>query len=173
MIILHVLVFATLLHLITSLPPPQRANSPLNSLPLIPTRFNLSSPDYAPFVPEATFCYDRRYAWHDTPPNYEGCSSVIEHKIATGEHPELFHAFSRRPDPMRQMRVPKAWVDPEQTCGVHIDVPGAVVEMASLIEIQAAARVIAIKCVLGQERLGGFTFVGMSNQLLVSIQRDK
>ncbi|KAL9627072.1 MAG: hypothetical protein Q9204_006829 [Flavoplaca sp. TL-2023a] len=173
MIILHVLIFTTLLHLVTSLPPLQRADSPLKPLSLMPTHLNLSVPDHGPFVPEATVCYDRRYAWHDRPPDYQGCSTVIEHKIAIGEHPELYHAFARRPDPRKQSRVPKAWVDPEQTCGIHIDVPGAVVELATLVEIQAAARVIAIKCVLGEERLGGFTFIGMSGQLLVSIQRNK
>lgn len=50
--------------------------------------------------------------------------------------------------------------------------PMAVVEMASLTEIQAAARAIAITCVLGSWHLGGFTFVGLKNELLVSIHGE-
>ena len=56
---------------------------------------------------------------------------------------------------------------------MHIDVPHVVAEMASLTEIQAAARAISIKCVLGNEHLGGFTFVGLNNELLVSIHGEE
>ncbi|KAL8847713.1 MAG: hypothetical protein Q9221_007274 [Calogaya cf. arnoldii] len=172
------LILTILLPLANALPaPPQtppRPNFNLADLSLLPT--NLTGPSNAPFAPKATFCYNENYT-RSGPLSYTTCTQIIEHKIATGPRPDLWHAFARRPDPKRQSYVPKTWTDPSLQCGIRIDVPGAVVEMASLVEIQAAARVIAIKCILGGQaprdyRLGGFTFVGFHNELLVSVQGD-
>lgn len=167
MIIPLALILTILLRPAISPPPPSRVNHAFPILPL-----NLTGPDNAPFVPEAIICYDERYAQPYKAPSYPGCVHVVESNIATGTRPDLWHAFSRRPDPTRQSRVPKTWVDNGQSCEVHIDVPMAVVEMASLTEIQAAARAIAIKCVLGSWHLGGFTFVGLKNELVVSIHGE-
>lgn len=171
MILSFALILTILLRPAISPPPPPRANNGLPLLPILP--LNLTGADNAPFVPQASVCYDERYASRTKAPSYPGCVHVIENNIATGNRPDQWHAFSRRPDPTRHSRVPKTWVDNGRSCEVHIDVPYAVAEMASLTEIQAAARAISIKCVLGNEHLGGFTFVGMNNELLVSIHGEE
>lgn len=99
-----------------------------------------------------------------------GCTHVIEHDIATGPNPGQPIAFSRSPLPGIHSRVPKGWTElPQRTCRVNIDVPGAPAEEASLVEIQATARVIEMKCVLAGDHLGGMTFIGRTGNLLVEI----
>ncbi|KAL8863105.1 MAG: hypothetical protein Q9178_000479 [Gyalolechia marmorata] len=156
-----------LVHIAASIPPPARSNSALSLLPL-----NLTDSVDSPFLPQAVVCYDERYAHASNPPTYRGCQDVIEYSIATGPRPDLWHAFSRRPDPKLQSRVPKRWIDGRRSCTVLIDVPHTVAEEASLTEIQAAARTILMQCVLGGWHLGGFTYIGRRGALLVSVVGD-
>ncbi|KAL8911950.1 MAG: hypothetical protein Q9172_007581 [Xanthocarpia lactea] len=167
MIILLAVVLTALLHMAASIPPPARSNSALSLLPL-----NLTDSVDSPFLPQAIVCYDERYARASNPPAYRGCHEVIENRIATGPRPDMWHAFSRRPDPLLQSRVPKRWVDARRSCSVQIDVPYNVGEEASLTEIQAAARAILMQCVLGAWHLGGFTYIGRLGALLVNVMGD-
>ncbi|KAL8729339.1 MAG: hypothetical protein Q9166_004836 [cf. Caloplaca sp. 2 TL-2023] len=156
----------TLLRFTTSLPPPP---PPPNDQPsLLQPPPNLTSPD--PFPTQSIVCYDSRYALHA--PSYASCERIIKDYIATGQRPFITLSFARDPDPRRQSRVPKRWLEPRNMCDVGIDVPYAVEEEASLTEIQAAARSIMMKCVLGGEHLGGFTFIGRRGGLLVKIIGD-
>ncbi|KAI4178517.1 MAG: hypothetical protein LQ346_007420 [Caloplaca aetnensis] len=130
--------------------------------------FNATFP--APYPPQAVLCYDRRYA-RDVPAMGD-CMQVIEHGIVSGPNPGQPIAFSRAPLPGVHARVPKGWIAPgttRHTCRVSIDVPMAPAEKASLVEIQATARVIQMKCVLGADHLGGMTLIGKTGNMLVEI----
>ncbi|KAL8748458.1 MAG: hypothetical protein Q9184_007290, partial [Pyrenodesmia sp. 2 TL-2023] len=130
--------------------------------------FNATFP--APSPRQAIMCYDKRYA--RDPPAMSDCTQIIEHDIVTGPDPGQAIGFSRSPLPGIHTRVPKGWVAPRETqntCRVSIDVPAAPAEEASLVEIQATARVIEMKCVLGGNHLGGMTFIGKTGNMLVEI----
>lgn len=68
--------------------------------------------------------------------------------------------------------MPRRWVGPRSDCYVDIDVPLDGSEVASLTEIQAAARNVLMKCVLGDQHLGGVTVIGNREGLLVSVLGD-
>ncbi|KAL8898099.1 MAG: hypothetical protein Q9207_006875 [Kuettlingeria erythrocarpa] len=130
--------------------------------------FNATFPAHSP--PQAVLCYDRRYA-RDLPALGD-CMQVIEHDIVSGPNPGQPIAFSRTPLPGVHARVPKDWIAPgrtRHTCRVSIDVPMAAAEKASLVEIQATARLIQMKCVLGEEHLGGMTLIGKTGNMVVEV----
>lgn len=52
---------------------------------------------------------------------------------------------------------------------MEIDVAFTMAEQASFFAIQAAAREIATKCVLGADHLGGVTFIGAQRGLKVEV----
>ncbi|KAL9593315.1 MAG: hypothetical protein Q9219_007608, partial [cf. Caloplaca sp. 3 TL-2023] len=118
------------------------------------TTFNL--PD--PFPSQSILCWDNRYA--SIIPTYHDCETIVVNDIATGPRPSTPILFSRVPQAGVANRVPKFWQRPSGTCRVEIDVPSAAAEQSNLLEIQATARAILMKCVLGEQRLGGMTVIG-------------
>ena len=119
------------------------------------------------FPQQSILCYDRRYA--DYPPVFADCERIIRNDIATGPRPDTPIIFSRNPLPGRQNRVPKAWTSLKSSCDIIIDVPTTLMEESNLLEIQATARAILMKCVLGSHHLGGMTFIGKRGGLSVQI----
>ncbi|KAI4179089.1 MAG: hypothetical protein L6R41_008038 [Letrouitia leprolyta] len=124
-----------------------------------------SSP--SPFPQQAILCYDSRHA--SLPVAYTECEPIVTYKIATGPRPATPILFGRRPAPGVLNRVPKTWESPPGHCIVGIDVPATSMEQTSLLEIQAAARAILMKCVLADPHLGGMTFIGATGNMLVEV----
>ncbi|KAL8645100.1 MAG: hypothetical protein Q9210_006895 [Variospora velana] len=114
----------------------------------------------------AVLCYDRRYA--TDLPEFSDCAGIIANTIATESNPSVRIPFSRWPLP-GIYSVPKYWVSRRGSCRVTIDVPIAPAEMASLQEIKATADAILMKCVLGEDHLGGMTMIGERGLMIVEI----
>ncbi|KAI4201355.1 MAG: hypothetical protein LQ350_003274 [Teloschistes chrysophthalmus] len=112
-------------------------------------------------------CWDPQYA--PDPADYAECNKVIDDQIATVPHPGLPYIFSRL-QPFHN--VPKRWWSPRGKCFVEIDVAFTMAEQASFLAIQAAAREIATKCVLGAHHLGGVTLIGALGGLKVEVLGD-
>ncbi|KAL8772269.1 MAG: hypothetical protein Q9209_002481 [Squamulea sp. 1 TL-2023] len=153
------LILTTILNRASTFPSP-----PIRDQPSL----SQSNTTFAPSNP--VLCWDSRHAHHA--PSYSGCESIVSFDIATGPRPSTTISFSRQPHLWLQNRVPKSWIGPQARCFVVIDVPHDAVEDASLMEIQAAARTVMMKCVLGEDHLGGFTYIGRSGSLLVEVLGD-
>ncbi|KAL8723845.1 MAG: hypothetical protein Q9181_007141 [Wetmoreana brouardii] len=133
-----------------------------SSLPTL--NITTETPGPSPWPHQPIICWDRRYAHHA--PIYNDCEMIIKNRIATGPRPDHPAVFSRHL-PVRN--VPKEWIAPRNTCAVQIDVPYAHTDEASLNEVQATARAIMMRCVLGADHLGGFTTTGIRGQVRVEV----
>ncbi|KAL8688010.1 MAG: hypothetical protein Q9218_005973 [Villophora microphyllina] len=120
------------------------------------------SPEPWPWQP--ILCWNHNHATHV--PLYSDCIYIIDKMIATGPDPGRPIMFSRFP-PVNNC--PKRWLAPRRTCSVDIDVRFRSFDKASLTEIQATARSIVMKCVLGNDKLGGTTTIGQNGNIQVTV----
>ncbi|KAL8696026.1 MAG: hypothetical protein Q9201_007859 [Fulgogasparrea decipioides] len=137
-----------------------------SSLPTL--NLTTDTPEPSPWPYQPIFCWDHRYA--RGAPIYHHCEMIINNQIATGPRPDHPTTFSRGAP---RYNVPKEWIAPRNTCVVQIDVPYAQVDEASLNEIQATARAIMMRCVLGEDHLGGFTTTGKGGGVHVEVKRHE
>ncbi|KAL8626433.1 hypothetical protein Q9189_007877 [Teloschistes chrysophthalmus] len=131
-----------------------------------PTLRNLTHSENfpSPWPWQPILCYTPAHALH--PPPFADCDIIIRSQIAVGPDPGRHVIFSRHPP---VSNCPKIWFGPSASCGVAIDVRYEAFEKASLTEIQATARAIMMKCVLGEDHLGGMTAIGQKGNMQVQV----
>ncbi|KAL8897644.1 MAG: hypothetical protein Q9192_002474 [Flavoplaca navasiana] len=115
-------------------------------------------------------CYDPRYATHRPAPH--DCLTIVTHLIAPNPGiAKRIRYFSRRPD-STTLPLPYTWRSSRELCAVTIDIPGPedVVAQATLREVKERAMEVLVRCVYGENHLGGFTQVGRENWMQVRVE---
>ncbi|KAL8638963.1 MAG: hypothetical protein Q9228_003938 [Teloschistes exilis] len=135
-----------------------------SAFPTLPNLNLINSNFPSPWPRQPILCYTPYHAIH--PPSFTDCEAIIRSQIADGPDPGRHIIFSRHPP---VSNCPKIWFGPSVSCGVEVDVRYEAFEKASLTEIQATARAIMMKCVLGEDHLGGMTAIGVKGNMQVQV----
>ncbi|KAL8785266.1 MAG: hypothetical protein Q9213_003470 [Squamulea squamosa] len=101
---------------------------------------------------------------------FRRCNDVINNEIRDFD-PNIPLKFSYNPDSHPDILLPKYWRDEGGNCGVGIDLAEGEegYDRTTLGDIKAAARAVAIECVIKMPHLGGFMRIGWHHKLGVMI----
>ncbi|KAL8768504.1 MAG: hypothetical protein Q9209_005295 [Squamulea sp. 1 TL-2023] len=102
---------------------------------------------------------------------FRRCNEVINNEITKHFNPNIPLKFSSDPNSHPDIHLPKYWKDEGANCGVGVDfaVGEEGYDRTTLGDIKAAARAVAIECVIKLPHLGGYIRIGWRNKLGVLI----
>ncbi|KAL8800261.1 MAG: hypothetical protein Q9200_007301 [Gallowayella weberi] len=112
-------------------------------------------------------CWDDLTKFH--PIVFRKCNDVIKNKITKDVDSSLPFKFSGDPSQHPDIQLPKYWTSDDSSCGVGIHIPPDIkgYDRSTLGDIQAAARTLAIECVIKPPHLGGHMQVGWYDKMTV------